>query len=102
MREPLLLAPDDHGAHGGGPYNDTDVTDEFYWAATELYLATGEERYCEDLLSSPCHHDDVFDPDGFDWNTVAAFARLELATADATPVPDADRIRASVVAAADR
>jgi endoglucanase len=102
LREPLLLAPDDHGAHGGGPYNDAEVTDEFYWAATELYLTTGEERYREDLLSSPCHHDDVFDPDGFDWNTVAAFARLELATTDATALPDADRVRASVVAAADR
>ena len=28
-----------------GAYDDFDVTDEFYWAATELYLLTGEEAY---------------------------------------------------------
>ena len=28
---------------GGGAYDDTDVTDEFYWAAAELYLTTGEQ-----------------------------------------------------------
>ncbi len=28
-----------------GAYDDTDVTDEFYWAATELYLTTCDERY---------------------------------------------------------
>ena len=28
-----------------GAYDDFDVTDEFYWAATELYLLTGEKAY---------------------------------------------------------
>jgi endoglucanase len=102
LREPLLLAPDDHGQHGGGPYNDDDLGDEFYWAATELYITTGDERYRADVLNSSCHVADVFDPDGFDWDTVAAFARLELATNAGVDLPDIDRVRASVVAAADR
>jgi endoglucanase len=101
-REPLVLAPDDRGANGGGPYNDDDVTDEFYCAATELYLTTGGERFRADVLNSPCHVADVFDPDGFDWDTVAAFARLDLATNAASRLPDTDQVRASVVAAADR
>ena len=28
-----------------GAYDDTDVRDEFLWAATELYLLTGDEKY---------------------------------------------------------
>lgn len=28
-----------------GAYDDFDVTDEFYWAATELYLLTGDKKY---------------------------------------------------------
>jgi endoglucanase len=97
---PDLHAPDDHGAHGGGPYNDDQVDDEFYWAATELFLTTSEQRYLDDLTASACHHDDVFDLDGFDWDDVAAFARLQLAAVPSR-LPDRDRIRASVVAAAD-
>ena len=34
---------------GGGPYGDTDVEDEFYWAACELYIATGDASYKTDL-----------------------------------------------------
>ena len=36
---------------GGGPYGDTDVEDEFYWAACELYIATGDASYKTDLMS---------------------------------------------------
>ena len=28
-----------------GAYPDEDVTDEFYWAATELYMLTGDKKY---------------------------------------------------------
>jgi endoglucanase len=102
QREPALFAPDDGGAYGGGPYNDDDVADEFYWAATDLYLTTGEERFRRDVLDSACHTGDVFDPQGFDGDRVAAFARLELATSTSCRLPDLDRVRASVVDAADR
>ncbi len=34
---------------GGGPYGDTCVTDEFYWAACELYITSGEASYKEDM-----------------------------------------------------
>ncbi|MCG8572615.1 MAG: glycoside hydrolase family 9 protein, partial [Spirochaetes bacterium] len=30
---------------GGGPYNDNYVEDEFYWAACELFVTTGDEEY---------------------------------------------------------
>jgi len=38
---------------GGGPYDDTRVTDEFYWAAAELFITTGEQEYLDYLLASP-------------------------------------------------
>lgn len=38
---------------GGGPYNDSIVTDEFYWAACELYVTTGKDVYKEYLKNSP-------------------------------------------------
>ncbi|WP_262423408.1 glycoside hydrolase family 9 protein [Brevundimonas denitrificans] len=39
--------------HGGGDYGDGDVRDEFYWAAAELYAATGEALFEERIRASP-------------------------------------------------
>ena len=90
-------------ATGGGAYDDTNVTDEFYWAAAELYLTTGEQAYLTDLTASPHHTGDVFDPRGFGWQSVAALGRLDLATVPSgLPAAERTRIRASVTAAADR
>ncbi len=60
--EPYTTVPDELADHaslyapltqnkGGGPYGDTNVTDEFYWAACELYITTGEAAYKTDMLS---------------------------------------------------
>jgi endoglucanase len=98
---PVLLAPDDHGAFGGGPYNDDALDDERYWAAVEMFLATDDGSFLQDLERSPCHHGDVFDPDGFDWDRVAVPARLDLATLGSR-LPDRIRVRSSVISGADR
>jgi endoglucanase len=37
---------------GGGAYGDGKVTDEFYWAAVELYLTTGKPEYQQFYLAS--------------------------------------------------
>lgn len=37
---------------GGGLYGDDNVNDEFYWAAAELYITTGEDEYKDYLLDS--------------------------------------------------
>src|SRR6185312_4023015 len=81
QRHPDLLAPDDAGAFGGGPYPDDDPTDDAYWAAAELYLATGEPAFEAEVRASPWHTADAFDPVGFDYDRVAAPARLDLAVA---------------------
>jgi endoglucanase len=75
---PDLIAPDDEGAFGGGPYGDPDPADDFFWAGTELWLATGEERY-----RRPVPADDG-DLSGFDFHRVAALARIDLGEAQQT------------------
>jgi endoglucanase len=88
-------------ATGGGAYNDNDVRDEFYWAAAELYLTTGERQFASHVLNSPLHTADVFGATGFDWARTAAPARLDLATVPSR-LPGRDTVRRSVVQGADR
>ena len=48
---PDMLAPLDESI-GGGAYGDTDVEDEFYWAAMELFITTGNEDYYDETTDS--------------------------------------------------
>lgn len=41
---------------GSGNYDDTDLTDEFLWAASEMYIATGGQEYLDYLTAN------YFDP----------------------------------------
>ncbi|WP_216327616.1 glycoside hydrolase family 9 protein [Deinococcus aestuarii] len=52
-RNPQVYAYDNFS--GGGAYDDTDVRDEFYWAAAELYTTTGEGSYLSALKASPLY-----------------------------------------------
>ena len=77
------------------------MADEFYWAAAELYLTTGEKRFADEILASPVHTDDVFRAEGFDWKWTGALGRLELATIP-NGLPGRDAVRASVLAGAEQ
>jgi endoglucanase len=100
---PAIFATAEDGASGGGPYNDSDVSDEFYWAAAELFVTTGKQEYRADVEASPHATGEVFSPRGFDWASVAALGRMTLATVP-SKLPETDRQAAvqSIVAAADR
>ncbi len=50
-KHPSMFAPLDESV-GGGPYGDDLAEDEFYWAACELYAATGDKIYYEDMKKS--------------------------------------------------
>ena len=100
-RVPELFAPDADGNSGGGAYSDADVRDEFYWAAAELFLTTGEDAYRAAVLADPLHTSGgLFSVEGFSWNTPGALGQLDLATV-ASRLPGRDRIRAAVLKAAD-
>ncbi|MGV9698698.1 glycoside hydrolase family 9 protein [Streptomyces sp. NPDC003470] len=100
LAHPDVLADESDGV-GGGAYPDSRVDDEFYWAAAELYLTTGERTFEKYLLESPVHTADIFVPLGFDWARTAAAGRLDLALVP-NRLPGRDAVRRSVVKGADR
>ncbi|MET9241544.1 glycoside hydrolase family 9 protein [Nonomuraea sp. NPDC003709] len=92
---------DPNDGTGGGAYNDADVSDEFYWAAAELFITTGEKEFKDFVLASPHHTGDIWRDRGFDWGNTAQLGRLDLATVP-NALPDRARVRQSVVAGAEK
>ncbi len=97
---PAIYASPNDGV-GGGAYNDDNVTDEFYWAAAELYITTGEAVFRDAVVNSPLHTADVWRERGFDWASTAQLGRLDLATVP-NNLPGRAEVRASVLAGADK
>lgn len=81
---------------GGGAYDDDKVDDEFYWAAAELWLTTGEERYLSTLDAHTLTHKDL------SWSHTELAGEASLATV-AKPGSEAQRRAAQqhVIAIAD-
>lgn len=71
LAHPAIYAPDEDSV-GGGAYDDTDVTDEFSWAATELYATTGDRTYLKSMTGR-------ITADGFSWRDTGALTDLTIA-----------------------
>ncbi|EMC98212.1 glycoside hydrolase family 9 protein [Baudoinia panamericana UAMH 10762] len=103
-QNPAILAPGTDWDQGGGAYNDNDVSDEFYWAAAELYLTTSGQQYLDDLKANryaTANVSTLFSvPSGFSWGSVAALAQMDLATVPSN-VSNHSAIVQSVLTAAD-
>lgn len=89
---------------GGGAYDDNDVSDEFYWAAAELYTTTGDQQYLDYLKSSPLYlkaYKKTAEGDLY-WGDLTAAGTITLAL-EPSGLPAADRqtARANLIAAAD-
>lgn len=81
---PLDLRPDPTA--GAGPYDDSHVEDEFYWAACELFITTGEEEYYDFMKQSPYFLKllsvlENGDEGPFTWGSVSGLGNLSLALA---------------------
>lgn len=70
---------------GGGPYEDDKLADEFFWAAAELYITTGQDVYGNVIKESPLNSSL---PDGSNgggavtsmtWQLVDALGKISLA-----------------------
>jgi endoglucanase len=90
---------------GGGPYEDRDASDEFYWAASELYITTKKDAYKAFLLKSP-HHDAVpatgNDATAMTWQQVAPLGTISLAVVpNGLSTSDVAAARAAIVKAAE-
>lgn len=60
---------------GGGAYGDANVSDEFYWAAAELYLTTGNPEYQKFYIAS----NDNLSTRGMAWGRTAPLGTISLA-----------------------
>ena len=109
-KHPDMYAPLDESV-GGGAYGDTDVSDEFYWAAMELFITTGDESYYDDLKSSKYWlkvptslggGESVDTVGSFDWGNTAALGTLSAAIAEKNiSASDKGVAQRAVTAAAD-
>ncbi len=109
---PEMYAPlVDTDAVGGGPYGDDNVTDEFYWAACELYAATNDSTYYDDLTSSDWALKVPSDMNGgeasgftgsFDWGHTATLGSLTLTLfPEALTEEESQTIASNLTATAD-
>ena len=96
-KHPDMYAPLDESV-GGGAYGDDDVTDEFYWAACELYLTTGDESYHDDMEDSDFYlemptelggGESVDTVGSFDWGNTAALGTMSISISDTDESSDA-------------
>ncbi|NOK61394.1 MAG: glycosyl hydrolase family 5 [Chloroflexi bacterium AL-W] len=87
---------------GGGPYNDDNVTDEFYWAAAELFITTGEAVYQDYMAESSHYKGASLSAEGFFWGEVAALGDLSLALIpNELATEDINDIRTAIATTAD-
>jgi endoglucanase len=108
---PKVHAPQ-YASMGGGPYDDGDVSDEFYWAAAELFVTLKSDELLTFLRSSPHHgkvpaqtgHEHVRHFTAMTWQATAALGAISLAVVPGA-LPDAaevNGIRQQIVLAADQ
>jgi endoglucanase len=82
LKHPDKYADPKDNNNGGGDYSDPHVEDEFYWAAAELFITTGEGSYLTSLQANP-HHQKFKNGNGTDtllnWQTVDSLGAISLA-----------------------
>jgi len=111
---PIRLAPL-LDKNGGGPYSDEHVTDEFFWAAAELFVTTGKRAYKKAVEDSDHYKsfptrleqpDGGADGDGvtgsLSWQSTSALGWISLAVVPSS-LSDEERarLRAEIVEAGD-
>ena len=74
-----------------GEYPDDNCTDEYFWAAAELYKTTGDTSYMKDLAK---HYKDVTNYTGLGWADVGGFGSYALLTASGAAEENADVYKA--------
>ncbi len=86
MSHPDMYAPMEN-TEGSGAYGDDNVKDEFYWAACELFITTGDSKYLNDIKNSDYFcgvstemsgGESVDSAGSFDWGHTASLGTLSL------------------------
>ncbi len=85
---------------GSGAYGDDDFSDEFYWAAAELFITTGAPQYRVAMERSPSFR--TTKAAEFGWPSVASLGTISLALVPSElAVEERTRLRQSLINAAD-
>ena len=96
--------------NGGGPYDDSQVGDEFYWAAAELFITLRDPKLAAFLRSSPYHtkfpyeagHERTAQNTSMTWQATQALGALSLALVPNDLTRDeVNSLRQSLVTSAD-
>lgn len=96
-RHPAILASNNFDGSGG--YTDDTLSDEFAWAAAELYITTGDPAYLEDLQENPAFNTAT---DTFGWANVSLMPAISLAlNSEGRSAATAGQARQMVIRAAD-
>jgi endoglucanase len=86
---------------GSGTYADSDLVDEFFWAAAELFVTTGGKVYNKALRQSPHFRAPVKREPA--WPRVAPLGLISLALIpNSLEKQEVDALRKRIIAAADR
>lgn len=109
-KHPNMYAPLDESI-GGGAYGDDNVTDEFYWAACELYITTGDKSYYKDAESSEFFLEVPTSLDGgesvgsvgsFDWGHTGSLGTMSiLLNENAVDSGDFETAKENILSASD-
>ncbi|WP_234022644.1 glycoside hydrolase family 9 protein [Sorangium cellulosum] len=98
--------PNEGEVVGGGAYGDSDASDEFYWAAAELFITTGESVYKEELAASDYTEALLGESGSFSamtWGQTDGLGAISLAVAgtEATAA-ESEAAKAKLIAIADK
>ncbi|MBQ8920759.1 MAG: glycoside hydrolase family 9 protein [Oscillospiraceae bacterium] len=107
---PKLYAPLDQ-AIGGGAYGDNEARDDFYWAACELFITTGDSTYLSDLEGYSDAYGLTTSLNGgensstftsFNWGNTAGLGTLSLyLNSDKISAANATKVKNAITKAAD-
>jgi endoglucanase len=108
---PAVYASDSDNV-GGGPYDDKNVKDEFYWAAAELFITTAKPEYRELVTRAPFfqHFPDSAEGSAssgavtpMTWQDTAALGSISLAVVpNSLEKTEVAALRRQIVAAGDQ
>ena len=88
--------------NGSGPYSDVKLSDEFYWAASELFITTGDAKYLDFIKSSKHYLEvpkgDINSTGDLYWQYMAPAGTISLALVDNDlPASDVQQARSDLI-----
>ncbi|WP_437730668.1 glycoside hydrolase family 9 protein [Sorangium sp. So ce1335] len=100
------VIPDESAVVGGGAYGDNELSDEFYWAAAELFITTGDAKYQAELAESDYTEKLLGEAGTFSamtWGQVDGLGAISLAVVDAQhSAAEREAARTKLTAIADK